>query len=319
MTYGKGQKFALITGANQGIGYETAKKFAMEGFNVKVACRNEVEGVKTVDKLNLILKRNGLGNSVSFVHLDLVSLASVEACANELLESGVIYDLIVLNAGVLFPKDKLTEDGFETTFQVNFLGHYLLVRKLVNHISYEYADVKVINMTSIMYSMTSRFWSFPFPSNAGEWNDLVRKDGPSKEEREARHILTKRMVRFQPYAVSKAAITMNAFQLNELPNVTSIAVHPGCVKTTLSMNTSNSFQIIVKIMKAFFTTPQKAALNVFKGYQLMQSPQFNPSKYLSAKQTQTLRKFVLSTPNFIALQSFIAETIPNNHRLPSHL
>ncbi len=121
-------KTALITGANSGIGYQTALQLARHGAHVLLGCRNEAKGSAALERL----QREAPGASAEVVQLDMASLASIRAFAAAFLGRGIALDLLINNAGVMaLPKRELTEDGFERQFGTNHLGHFALTGLLL--------------------------------------------------------------------------------------------------------------------------------------------------------------------------------------------
>jgi NAD(P)-dependent dehydrogenase (short-subunit alcohol dehydrogenase family) len=118
-------KTALITGASAGIGEQIARGLAKAGARVFFAGRDRQKTETVIDTLRAET-RNG---ALEFLPLDLADLASVKACADAFLAKGLPLDLLIANAGLANVKG-LTRQGFEMTFGVNYLGHYLLVRLL---------------------------------------------------------------------------------------------------------------------------------------------------------------------------------------------
>lgn len=115
-------KTALVTGANSGLGLETAKAFAARGAHVILTCRN---AAKAKVAMNHIRARHP-ESKLDFVTLDLASLESVKQCVNDFKSQYSRLDILCNNAGVMgLPKSK-TQDGFETIFGVNTLGHFAL-------------------------------------------------------------------------------------------------------------------------------------------------------------------------------------------------
>lgn len=123
-------KNVIITGANSGLGFETAKKIAKTSgdYRLILACRNEQKGNEAKDR---IISESGNGN-VLVMKLDTASLQSVRHFADDYAQSGCgpIYALLC-NAGINGTHLGLTEDGFDLVFQTNHLGHYLLTRLLL--------------------------------------------------------------------------------------------------------------------------------------------------------------------------------------------
>ena len=118
---------AVVTGANGGLGLETAKALAGKGAHVVMAVRNQEKATGAVDEI-----RAGSPNaSLEVVPLDLASLASVRAAAEQVLAAGPRVDILVNNAGVMAMPERRTEDGFEMQLGVNHLGHWALTALLM--------------------------------------------------------------------------------------------------------------------------------------------------------------------------------------------
>ena len=120
-------RFAVVTGANTGLGYETALALAGKGAEVVVAARNDSKGAAAAAR---ILAAHP-GAKVRFERLDLASLADVKAFAERIKDGHARLDILVNNAGVMAPpKRQETQDGFELQFGVNYLGHFALTAHL---------------------------------------------------------------------------------------------------------------------------------------------------------------------------------------------
>ncbi|MFI1719679.1 oxidoreductase [Streptomyces sp. NPDC020489] len=116
---------AVVTGANSGIGYVTARELARKGARVVLACRSEARGTEAAARLT----GEAPGAQVEFGHLDLGDLSSVREFARRLPYDRL--DLLVNNAGVMALPYGTTVDGFETQFGVNHLGHFALTGLLL--------------------------------------------------------------------------------------------------------------------------------------------------------------------------------------------
>jgi NAD(P)-dependent dehydrogenase (short-subunit alcohol dehydrogenase family) len=121
---------AVITGANTGLGYETARALAAKGAHVVLAVRNLDKGKAAAD----LIGRRYPGADVSVQELDLTSLASVRAAADELRARHDRIDLLINNAGVMMTPKQTTQDGFELQFGTNHLGHFALTGLLLDHV-----------------------------------------------------------------------------------------------------------------------------------------------------------------------------------------
>jgi NAD(P)-dependent dehydrogenase (short-subunit alcohol dehydrogenase family) len=120
----------VITGANAGIGKETAVGLASAGARVVITARNEERGRAARDE---IAERSG-GTDVEVMPLDLARFASIRSFAADLLDRVDRIDVLVNNAGLIHRRRTETADGFETTFGVNHLGHFLLTQLLLDRL-----------------------------------------------------------------------------------------------------------------------------------------------------------------------------------------
>ncbi|XP_010078484.1 PREDICTED: WW domain-containing oxidoreductase [Pterocles gutturalis] len=119
-------KVVIITGANSGIGFETAKSLALHGAYVILACRNASRGNDAVQRILVEWHKA----KVEAMTLDLASLQSVQHFAEAFKSKNMPLHILVCNAAVFGAPWCLTEDDLETTFQVNHLGHFYLVQLL---------------------------------------------------------------------------------------------------------------------------------------------------------------------------------------------
>ncbi|MEB3020534.1 SDR family NAD(P)-dependent oxidoreductase [[Mycobacterium] crassicus] len=123
-------RVAVITGANTGLGYETAAALAARGTHVVLAVRNLDKGR---DAAALISKRS-TGADVALQELDLTSLDSIRAAATQLRADHDRIDLLINNAGVMYPPKSTTKDGFELQFGTNHLGHFAFTGLLLDRL-----------------------------------------------------------------------------------------------------------------------------------------------------------------------------------------
>src|SRR5580693_2375011 len=121
-------KRVLVTGVSAGIGVETARALAARGADVVGAARD----LKKAEGATAQVRRDAAANggSLELVALDLASLKSVRACADELLAKGQFFDVVIANAGAMATPFGHTADGFETQFGTNHLGHFVLVNRI---------------------------------------------------------------------------------------------------------------------------------------------------------------------------------------------
>src|SRR5712671_7194029 len=125
----KGKRI-LVTGASAGLGVETARSLAAHGAQVVGAARDLSKAKAATEQVQKDAAANG--GSFELVELDLASLKSVRACADELLARGELFDVVIANAGVMATPFGHTADGFETQFGTNHLGHFVLVNRIAS-------------------------------------------------------------------------------------------------------------------------------------------------------------------------------------------
>src|SRR6201991_1431495 len=121
---------AVVTGANTGLGYETAAALAAKGAHVVLAVRNLEKGNEAAARIG----NTSPGASVAVQELDLTSLDSIRAAADQLRSAHDTIDLLINNAGVMFTPKSTTKDGFELQFGTNHLGHFALTGLLLDRL-----------------------------------------------------------------------------------------------------------------------------------------------------------------------------------------
>lgn len=199
-------RIALVTGANSGLGLETARALAQGGATVLLACRQRSRGEAVRQQL-LPLARAGL----EVIDLDLADLASVAAAASQVQREFGRLDLLINNAGVMAPPRRLSRDGHELQFAVNHLGHFALTTALLPLLKQQ-AGARVVTVSSGAHY----FGRIAFDDLQGE-----RRYDP-----------------WTAYSQSKLANVMMALQLQEQlvaagSSTLSIAAHPGLARTNL--------------------------------------------------------------------------------------
>jgi NAD(P)-dependent dehydrogenase (short-subunit alcohol dehydrogenase family) len=145
---GQRGRTAVVTGANGGLGLSTARALAAAGAEVVIAARNQERAAEAVERIQAAIP----AASLTIVKLDLGSLDSVKAAAEEILASHETLDLLVNNAGVMGIPEGRTADGFEMQFGVDHLGHFALTARLLPALLKAPA-ARVVTVTSTAHHM----------------------------------------------------------------------------------------------------------------------------------------------------------------------
>jgi NAD(P)-dependent dehydrogenase (short-subunit alcohol dehydrogenase family) len=137
-------RVAVITGANTGLGYETAAALAAKGAHVVLAVRNLDKGK---DAAALISKRHPDAD-IALQELDLTSLESIRSATDQLRSDHDRIDLLINNAGVMWTPKSTTQDGFELQFGTNHLGHFAFTGLLLDRLL-PVAGSRVVTVSSL--------------------------------------------------------------------------------------------------------------------------------------------------------------------------
>jgi NAD(P)-dependent dehydrogenase (short-subunit alcohol dehydrogenase family) len=158
----------VVTGANSGIGLETARVLAARGATVVLACRDKTKADHAIE---MISPAAGRAN-VRCVHLDLASMASVHEAAEEIRSAFPRLDLLINNAAVMAVPYERTPDGFELTFATNHLGHFALTGLLLDRLLATDGS-RIVTVSSIGHRMGSgvmRFDDLQFERDYDPWH-----------------------------------------------------------------------------------------------------------------------------------------------------
>ena len=201
-------RYAVVTGANSGLGFGLARALAAAGADVVLAVRTKSKG----DDASAAIRRELPSSKLAVKELDLASLAGVAALADELTAEGRPIDILVNNAGVMTPPQRLeTRDGFELQFGTNHLGHFALTGRLLPLLRAA-PSARVVTVSSL--AATQRALDFQDPNARGAYQPM------------------------RSYGMAKLAQLMFAFELDRRSRragwgVMSNAAHPGLSKTNL--------------------------------------------------------------------------------------
>jgi len=137
-------KTVLITGANNGLGYETSRYFAAQGATVLMTSRSKERGDKAVE----LIKTESPSAKLVLLPLDLGDSQSIEALSSVLHDMRVKIDILINNAGIMAVPYALTKDGYESQIGVNHLGHFRLTALILDLIS---EDGRIVNVSSMAH------------------------------------------------------------------------------------------------------------------------------------------------------------------------
>ena len=203
-------RLAVVTGANTGLGFETAQALAAHGASVVLAVRNLEKGKAAAARIAAAAP----GASVTVQELDLASLDSIRAAAAELRAAYQRIDLLIANAGVMYPPRQRTGDGFELQFGTNHLGHFALTGLLLERML-PVRGSRVVTVSSVGHRILARI----------NFDDLQWERSYS---------------RVRAYGQSKLANLMFTYELQRRlsgPATTiAVAAHPGFAATELMRN-----------------------------------------------------------------------------------
>jgi NAD(P)-dependent dehydrogenase (short-subunit alcohol dehydrogenase family) len=208
---GQQGRLAVITGANTGLGFETARVLAARGASVVLAVRDTDKGKAAAARI----AGTAPGADLTVQPLDLASLDSIRAAAAELRARHPRIDLLVNNAGVMFPPRQTTPDGFELQLGTNHLGHFALTGLLLEQML-PVPGSRVVTVSSLAHRIRARI----------NFDDL-------QSERSYRRVAA--------YSQSKLANLMFTYELQRrlsgAGTTIAVAAHPGLAATELTRNT----------------------------------------------------------------------------------
>ncbi|ODR26908.1 SDR family NAD(P)-dependent oxidoreductase [Mycolicibacterium porcinum] len=209
-------KTCVITGASSGLGRESARALAAAGAHVVLAARNADALGSTCDWVRTEVS----GAQVSSVVVDLASLASVRTAAPQIAAVAPVVDVLMNNAGVMFTPFGHTQDGFETQFGTNHLGHFTLTILLRTQFA---EGTRIVNLSSEGHRLAD-----------------IDLDDPNWRHRD--------YDKFAAYGAAKTANILHAVALDQRlrdRGIRAFAVHPGMVATNLARHMSREDVVAV--------------------------------------------------------------------------
>ena len=241
-------KTIIITGANSGIGYETAKALALKGNTIIAASRDREETREKIKGLNEICDEATSRGKVVFYDLDLANLKSVREFVAEVTTDYPVIDTLICNAGVMNTPYRLTVDGFETQFQVNFLSHFMISHGVIDNLQ-KSETPKLINVCSASAEK----------GQIDSLEELRRISTISEDEYDA-------MTSYRESKLAQQVSVMQFARQGQYQKIKFSLIHPGIVNTNLFYRNSGNLYKIVMLpfvylgyVFGFFKTPKQGA------------------------------------------------------------
>jgi NAD(P)-dependent dehydrogenase (short-subunit alcohol dehydrogenase family) len=227
-------RVVVITGANTGLGYETAAALAEQGAHVVLAVRNLDKGKDAAARISVTSPRG----EVALQELDLTSLESIRAAADQLRSDHDRVDLLINNAGVMWTPKSNTKDGFELQFGTNHLGHFAFTGLLLDRLL-PVAGSRVVTVSSSGHRIRADIHFDDL-----QWERSYNRVGA--------------------YGQSKLANLLFTYELQRrlAPRGTTIAVaaHPGGSRTELTRNLPALFARVAPLVEPLFQDAAMGAL-----------------------------------------------------------
>jgi NAD(P)-dependent dehydrogenase (short-subunit alcohol dehydrogenase family) len=225
-------KRVLITGATNGIGLAAAVELARRGASLAIVARDDAKAAETVERCEAV------GSEVvDVLKADLTSQASVRALAGEALQRYARIDVLVNNAGAIFEKREVSEDGIERTWALNHLAPFLLTELLLDRLKAS-APARIVTTTSDAHKGAE------IP-----WDDINAERSYGQRG-------------FKRYGQTKLANILFTAELArrlEGSGVTANCFHPGLVATGFNRNNSGLMRLAMMVVKPFSRSPEKGA------------------------------------------------------------
>jgi NAD(P)-dependent dehydrogenase (short-subunit alcohol dehydrogenase family) len=225
---------AVITGANTGLGYETAAALAAKGAHVVLAVRNIEKGKAAAD----LIRRAAPDANLALQELDLSSLESIRNGADQLRAQYETIDLLINNAGVMMTPKSTTKDGFELQFGTNHLGHFALTNLLLDRVLAAPGS-RIVTVSSVGHRFARRGIRF---------DDLQWESNYS---------------RVGAYGQAKLANLMFTYELQRRLQGTdtiAVAAHPGGSNTELARNLPAAVRGLATVLAPVMQGPDMGAL-----------------------------------------------------------
>lgn len=225
-------KRVLITGATNGIGLAAAEELARRGARLALVARSDDKATAAVERI-----RAAGGGDVDVLKADLSSQQSIRGLAVEALERYARIEILVNNAGAIFEKRQVSEDGIELTWALNHVAPFLLTELLLDRIK-ESAPARIITTTSDAHKGAQIPW---------DDIDAERSWG------------SRGFTRYGQTKLANILFTAELARRLEGTGVTANCFHPGLVATGFNRNNSGLMRVAMTVAKPFSRSPEKGA------------------------------------------------------------
>lgn len=224
------EKTCLVTGANSGIGFVIARELAMMGGRIVLVCRDGSKGKTALDRIRLETD----SQSVELMIANLASLNSVRKLVTDFKLAHKNLHVLVNNAGLILGKRKVTLDGLEETFQVNYLSHFLLTYLMLDVLKAS-SPSRIVNISSSAHY-----------NGRMNFEDLQQEKGYGA---------------MKAYCQSKLAQVLFTRELSERLKESGVcvnSVHPGAVRTKWG-DEAGALGIGIRLARPFMASAEKGA------------------------------------------------------------
>lgn len=223
-------KNIIITGPTSGIGSETAKVLAQNGHQVFLLARNEHKAQRVISEI----VDNSTAAKVRYIHCDLADMKTVKAAAETLKNEIDHIDVMINNAGGVFPQREDTVDRVEMTISVNHLGHFLLFKELAPLL--QKARARIINVSSMAH----------FGANL-KWDNPEMKKGYNA------------WIMYSNVKLFNIWFARGIMKRYASDGITAFSLHPGLVNTKFGHEYKGVMKGIIKLAQPFMISAAKGA------------------------------------------------------------
>lgn len=224
-------KVAVVTGANTGIGKETARELARMGASVALVCRRQSTGETARQEII----SDTANDDVALYTADFGSLAQIRAVAGKLKAAYPAIHILVNNAGIIYPQRQVSEEGFELTLAVNHLAHFLLTNLLMENLRSS-GGARIVNVSSSAHK-----------SGTIDRSDLM---------------LTKDYSMTRAYSQAKLANVLFTRELARRldgTGITANALMPGVIASDFGRDFKGVVKVLFRFVRLFLMKPPKGA------------------------------------------------------------